>query len=144
MLLGEYQHSIDEKGRLAVPAKFRKSLSGGVVVTRGLDACLYLYPIEEWKKLADKISKLPFNQADSRAMTRLILAGASDAEIDSQGRILVPEYLRTYAGIKSKAVIVGLYNRAEIWDEDAWNAYRRNTEEKGDEIAERISGLDIA
>ncbi len=143
MLLGEYQHSIDDKGRMAVPAKFRKTLSGGVVVTKGMDACLYLYPLEEWTKLADKIAKLPINQSDSRAFARLLLAGASHSEIDSQGRILIPEYLRKYAGIMSKAVVVGLYNRAEIWDEEKWKSYRSKVEDKTDEIAERLGDLGI-
>lgn len=143
MLLGEYQHSIDEKGRMAVPAKFRKTLSGGVVVTKGLDACLHLYPMDEWTKFADKVSKLSINQADHRAFSRLMLAGASHAEIDSQGRILIPEYLRSFAGLKEKAVVVGLYSRAEIWDEEKWKSYRGKVEEKADEIAEGLGDLGI-
>lgn len=143
MLLGEYQHSVDEKGRIAVPAKFRKILSKGVVVTKGPDACLYLYPPEEWGRLADKIAHLPLGQADSRAFSRVMLAGASPAEIDGQGRILIPDYLRAYAGIKAKAVIVGLYNRAEIWDEEKWKSYRAGVEAKTDEIAERLGELGI-
>ncbi len=141
MLLGEYQHSIDDKGRLAVPAKFRKSLAGGVVVTKGAEGCLYLYPLEEWMKFAEKLAKLPINRADSRAYSRLMLAGASNAEIDSQGRILIPDYLRNYAGIQTKAVIVGLYNRAEIWDEERWQQYRVKVEGEGDEISERLGEL---
>lgn len=141
MLLGEYQHAVDDKGRIAVPAKFRKVLSKGVVVTKGLDGCLYLYPLDEWGKLAEKLSHLPINQADSRAFSRMMLAGASHAEIDSQGRILVPDYLRSYAGIQSRAVIVGLYNRAEVWDEARWQKYRTNIEQKTDEIAERLGEL---
>lgn len=143
MLLGEYQHSLDDKGRIAIPAKFRKTLAGGVVITRGLDACLYLYPLEEWTKLADRLAKLPINQADSRAFARLMLAGASHAEIDSQGRVLIPEYLRKYSGISSKAVIVGIYNRAEIWEEGKWLAYRADMEAKTGEIAERLGDLGI-
>lgn len=143
MLLGEYQHTIDGKGRMAVPSKFRKSLSSGVVVTKGPDACLYLYPMEEWVKLADKIAHLPLGQADSRAFSRLMLAGASHAEIDAQGRILIPEYLRSYAGIQTKAVVVGLYNRAEVWDEARWQSYRKDVEKKTDEIAERLGELGV-
>ncbi len=141
MLLGEYQHTIDDKGRMAIPAKFRKSLSGGVVVTKGFDGCLYLYPVEEWTKLADKLAHLSITQADARAFSRLMLGGASHADIDSQGRVLVPDYLRTYAGIGGKAVIIGLYNRAEIWEEEKWQNYRRSVEERGDEIAERLGGF---
>ena len=141
MLLGEYQHTMDGKGRLAIPAKFRKFLADGVVITRGLDNCLYLYPLGEWAKLADKLSKLPINQADSRAFSRLMLAGASHADIDSQGRILIPDYLRDYAGVRTKAVVIGLYNRVEIWDEERWQRYRGEVEKKSDEIGERLSGL---
>lgn len=143
MLLGEYQHSVDEKGRMAIPAKFRKILAGGVVVTKGQDTCLYLYPMNEWEKLAEKISKLPINQADSRAFTRFVLAGASHAEIDSQGRILIPDYLRSYAGIQGRAVVVGLHNRAEIWEEEKWQKYRAGVEAKTDEIAERLGELGV-
>lgn len=141
MLLGEYQHAIDDKGRMAVPAKFRKTLSGGVVVTKGAEGCLFLFPIEEWTKLAEKLARSPINQADARAYARLTLAGAAHTEIDSQGRILIPDYLRAYAAIRGKAVIIGLYNRAEIWDEEKWNRYRAAIEAKGDEIAERLGGL---
>lgn len=143
MLLGEYQHSVDEKGRLAVPSKFRKSLSGGVIVTKGMEGCLYLYPMEEWLKLAGALAKLPINRADSRAFSRLILGGASHTEIDLQGRILLPEYLRRYASINEKAVIVGLYNRAEIWDEEKWKEYRASVEARGDEIGERLGEFGI-
>lgn len=141
MLLGEYQHSVDDKGRLAVPAKFRKTLAGGVVVTKGSEGCLELYPLEEWVRFAEKLSKLPVNQADPRAFSRLRLGGASHADIDSQGRVLIPDYLRNYAGISGKAVIVGLYNRAEIWNEEKWQNYRTQVEDQGDEIAERLGNL---
>lgn len=141
MLLGEYQHAIDEKGRMAVPAKFRKTLAGGVVVTKGSEGCLYLYPLEEWTKLAEKLARLPINQADARAFSRLMLAGAAHADIDTQGRVLIPSYLLSYAGISVQAVIIGLYNRAEIWDREQWQRYRTSVEEKGDEIAERLGGF---
>jgi len=141
MLLGEYQHTVDEKGRIAVPAKFRKSLSGGVVVTRGLDACLYLYPLDEWTKLAEKLAHLSITHADSRAFSRVMLAGASHADIDSQGRILLPDYLRQFANIRTKAVIAGLYNRAEIWDEERWREYQGRINGKTEEIAERLGEL---
>ena len=143
MFLGEYNHTVDEKARIAVPAKFRKSLAKGAVVTRGLDNCLYLYPMSEWKILAEKISKLPMSQANSRAFSRLMLAGAMDVELDAQGRVVLPEYLRTYAGITKKAVIAGLYNRFEIWDEEKWNIYKSDTEKGGNDIAEKLGELAI-
>ena len=143
MLLGEYQHTIDDKGRMAVPAKFRKSLSGGVVVTKGSEGCLYLFAVEEWTKLADKLSHQPITQADARAFSRLMLGGASHAAIASQGRVLIPEYLRKHAGIGARAVVVGLYNRAELWAEEQWVKYRESVERRTDEIAERMGELGI-
>lgn len=139
--IGEYQHAVDEKGRMALPIKFRKSLQGRMVITRGLDSSLYIYPSEEWEKLASRLSQLPINQANSRAFARHMLGGAIDAETDAQGRILIPEYLREHAGITARAVIVGLYNRLEIWSEEKWKEYRARTESNAEEIAEQLSGL---
>ena len=124
MFIGEYRHTIDEKGRLAIPIKFRTDLAKGAVVTRGLDNCLFLYSIEEWQKLADKLSKLPISKANTRAFSRLMLAGAMDVELDKQGRVIVPDYLRKYAGMKKNVVVAGLYNRLEIWDEEDWEKYK--------------------
>lgn len=143
MFIGEYAHTVDEKGRLAVPAKFRRQLESGVVVTRGLDHCLFVYPREEWEKMAAKLAALPISRKQSRAFARLMLAGAWDAELDSQGRVMVPEYLRQYASINKHAVVAGLYNRIEIWNEDAWHAYRTQTEAASDEIAEGMAELGV-
>src|SRR3989339_113225 len=107
MFIGEYTHNIDEKGRLQVPAKFRAKLSSGAVITRGLDSCLFLYPKEEWELLAEKIANLPMSNAASRSFARLLLAGAMDVELDKQGRIIVPAFLRKYAEIKKSTVLVG-------------------------------------
>ena len=120
MFIGEYQHTIDDKGRLAIPVKFRKMLEGGAVVTRGLDNCLALYTMGEWEKLASRLGNLPIASANTRAFARLMLAGAMDVSLDSQGRIVVPDYLRSYATITKKAVIAGLYNRLELWDHARW------------------------
>lgn len=143
MFIGEYAHTIDEKGRLAVPAKFRRQLESGVVVTRGLDHCLFVYPREEWEKMASKLAALPISRKQSRAFARLMLAGAWDAEVDSQGRIMVPEYLRQYASLDKHAVIAGLYNRIELWNEDAWHTYRAETEAASDDIAEGMAELGV-
>lgn len=143
MFIGEYNHSIDTKGRLAVPAKFRKELSKGAVVTRGIDNCLFLYTEKEWKILAEKLAKLPISQANTRAFSRLMLAGAMDVEVDKQGRIILPDYLRQYASMKKKVVIAGLYNRLEIWDEAVWNRYKTGTEKKSSEIAEALGELGV-
>lgn len=143
MFIGEYSHSLDIKGRLAVPARFRKRLSQGAVVTRGLDNCLFLYPQKEWLKLAEKLASLPISQAKSRAFARLMLAGAMDVKIDRQGRILIPDYLRQYAGLQKQTVIAGLYNRLEIWDQEIWNKYKTKTEKDSGEIAEAMGELGV-
>ena len=111
MFIGEFKHNIDEKGRLAIPVKFRSDLAKGAVVTRGLDDCLFVYTLEEWEKLANKLSNLPISQAKARAFARLMLAGAMDVVPDKQGRINLPEYLRQYAGLKKEVIVAGLYNR---------------------------------
>ncbi len=143
MFLGEYHHTVDEKGRLAMPAKFRGSLAEGVVVTRGLDRSLFVYPKAEWETVAAKLAALPLGQADTRAFARLMLAGAMEVELDKSGRIHVPEYLRTYAGLAKDVVVAGLYNRLEVWDEVTWKGYAAQTEEQGNAIAERLGGLGI-
>lgn len=143
MFLGEYQHTIDEKGRMAVPVKFRHDVSGGAVVTRGIDTCLFLFPKTEWEKLAGKIANLPLAQANSRAFSRLMLAGAMDVELDAQGRVILPDYLRVYAGVKKNVVVAGLYNRIEIWDAATWMTYKRATEKGSDKIAEQLGALGV-
>jgi len=143
MFIGEYAHSVDDKGRLAVPAKFRSRLSEGAVVTRGIDDCLFLYPRDEWQKLADKLVNLPIGQANSRSFSRLMLAGAMDVKLDSQGRALLPDYLRKFAGLKKQVVITGLYNRLEIWDAETWDKYRQDSEQRSQEIAEKMGELGI-
>ena len=143
MILGEFKHSLDIKGRLAVPAKFRDKLGTGAIITRGLDKCLFIFGANEWEVLVQKLVNLPLAQASSRAFVRLMLAGASDAKVDAQGRILVPDYLRKYAGLKKQAVITGLYNRMEVWDEEEWGNYKRKTEASSDEIAEKLGELGI-
>lgn len=141
MFIGEYSHNLDDKGRVAVPAKFRALLKGGAVVTRGLDDCLFLYTKKEWQELAGKLAKLPLSKANTRAFARLMLAGAMDVDFDNQGRITLPEYLRKFAGLNKNLIIAGLYDRLEIWDEAAWNKYKRGTEKKSADIAEALGEL---
>ncbi len=141
MFIGEYKHNLDNKGRLAVPAKFRKILKTGAVVTRGLDNCLFLYPKKEWEALAEKLSKLPISQSKARAFSRLMLAGAADVEFDSQGRITLPEHLRKFANLKKKTIIAGLFDRLEIWDEITWNKYKASAEKDNTDIAEALGEL---
>lgn len=143
MFIGEYAHNLDDKGRLAIPMKFRKDLSKGAVVTRGLDNCLFLYTKTEWERLAEKLAALPISQANSRAFARLMLAGAMDTEVDKQGRAILPEYLRSFAHLKKEVVIAGLYNRLEIWDAEAWQTYKGQTEAESGSIAERMAELGV-
>ncbi|MFA6365339.1 MAG: division/cell wall cluster transcriptional repressor MraZ [Candidatus Paceibacterota bacterium] len=143
MLLGEFKHNVDEKGRLAVPSKFRDLLASGAIITRGLDHCLFVFGLSEWENLAKKLISLPLAQANSRAFARLMLAGAMDVKVDVQGRILVPDYLREYAGLKKQVVVAGLYNRIEIWDAEKWEEYKAKTESASDEIAEKLGELGI-
>ena len=143
MLLGEYRHNLDIKGRMAIPAKFREKLSAGAIITRGIDNCLFVFANAEWETLAQKLIALPLAQANSRAFVRLMLAGASDVEIDNQGRILIPDYLRKYAGLKKEVVVAGLYNRIEMWDEATWQTYKTKTESSSEEIAEKLGELGI-
>jgi MraZ protein len=143
MFIGEYNYTIDDKGRLAVPKKFVLKLDGGAVVTRGFDNCLFLYTREEWKALAEKLAALPIGPSNNRAFGRLMLAGAMDVDIDKQGRIILPDYLRKFAGLNKKVVLAGLYNRLEIWDETAWEKYKTTTEASANDIAERMSQLGV-
>ncbi len=143
MFIGEYSHNLDDKGRMAIPVKFRRELAKGAVVTRGLDNCLFLYTKTEWAKLAEKLAALPISQSNSRAFARLMLAGAMDVEVDKQGRVVLPEYLRKFASIKKSLVVAGLYNRLEIWDEELWNKYKNQTEAESGAIAEKMAELGV-
>jgi len=141
VFIGEYKHTIDEKGRTSIPSKFRGELASGCVVTRGLDKCLWIYPLQEWQNLAEKIADLPITQKNARSFSRLMLAGASDLELDRIGRINLPSYLRDYAKIKKDVAIVGVYNRVEIWPADVWSNFKKEMEESGDEVAESLSEI---
>ena len=143
MFIGEYTVSMDPKGRIAIPAKFRHLLNSSAVVTRGLDKSLFLYPKNEWETIAQKLAALPLSKANSRAFARLMLAGAFDSELDGQGRMMIPEYLRKFASLTKKVVIAGLYNRIEIWDEAAWSAYKMTTEKESNAIAEGLGELGV-
>lgn len=143
MFIGEFQHSLDAKGRIALPAKFRTKITGGAIITRGIDKCLFVFTGKEWETLAAKLMALPLSQANSRAFVRLMLSGAADVELDSQGRILIPDYLRKYAGLNKEAKVTGVYNRMEIWDTAVWNEYKAKSEGQSEEIAEKLGELGI-
>lgn len=139
MFIGEYKHNLDAKGRLAVPAKFREALKGGAVVTRGIDNCLTLYTVAQWRKIADQLSNLPSSNPNARAFTRLMLAGAMVVDIDRAGRIIIPQYLRKFAHLSQGVVVAGLYNRIELWNEKDWQAYQKKAEEKTGDIAGKLT-----
>ena len=141
MFIGEYHHTIDDKGRTSIPAKFRGGLASGCVVTRGLDKCLWIYPADEWQNFAEKISELPITQKKARSFSRLMLASASDSDLDRIGRINLPSYLRFYADLKKEIVIVGIYNRIEIWSATSWEKFKVEMEENSEEIAENLSEI---
>jgi len=143
MFIGEYQHTIDLKKRVAMPSKCRFELGKKVVVTRGMDKSLFVYPMKTWEKLAEKLGSLPVGESATRSFIRLMLAGAVDVELDKQGRILIPDYLKDYAGLKKDVTVAGLFDRLEIWDKDSWNKYKIKAEKNSDEIAEQLGKLGV-
>ncbi|MBI4300828.1 MAG: division/cell wall cluster transcriptional repressor MraZ [Chloroflexi bacterium] len=136
MFLGEYEYNIDQKGRVAIPARFRDEFRGGLVVARGYDRCIVVYPLPEWQRMADKITSLPLTRQTSRRLSRATFASAYNLELDRQGRVIIPASLRDYAGIRDSAVIVGVHNCLEIWDKDLWAAEKSIMTEQAAEIAE--------
>ncbi|MFJ7918273.1 division/cell wall cluster transcriptional repressor MraZ [Lysinibacillus fusiformis] len=143
MFMGEYQHSVDAKGRLIVPAKFREALGEAFIVTRGLDNCLFGYPMNEWRKLEEKLKDLPMTKKDTRAFARFFFSGATEVEIDKQGRINIPATLMQHAHLVKECVVLGVSNRIEIWAKDAWEAYFSESEQSFNEIAENMIGFDF-
>ena len=141
--MGEYQHSVDAKGRLIVPAKFREALGEMFVITRGLDNCLFGYPMNEWRKLEEKLKDLPMTKKDTRAFARFFFSGATEVEIDKQGRINIPSTLITHAHLEKECVVLGVSNRIEIWAKDAWETYFNESEQSFNEIAENMIGFDF-
>ena len=141
MFIGEYSHSIDEKGRLLVPKKFRTELKEGVVVSRGLDGCLFLHSKNKWQEFEAELVGLPITKADARSFARHMFAGAFEAQIDGIGRILVPQNLRDYAGIGDKVAVIGVGKRIEVWDSGRWGEYRSRVEKDSEVVAERLADL---
>ena len=142
MFTGEYRHSVDDKGRIAVPSKFRAQLEGGAVVSRWLDACLAIHTRAGWDGLAEKVATLPIADPSARLFQRFIFAGAVDTALDGQGRVLVPAYLREMAGLEAEAVVVGSRDHAEIWAPARWDTYRQDLEDP-DKLAQALQGLGI-
>ncbi|MCM3698502.1 division/cell wall cluster transcriptional repressor MraZ [Paenibacillus macerans] len=138
MFMGEFQHSIDDKGRIIIPAKFRDLLGSSFVVTRGLDQCLFVYPMQEWEVLEQKLKALPLMKSDARAFTRFFFSGATECEWDKQGRVNLPSNLRQYAKLEKDCVVLGVSNRVEIWSRDTWEQYFQQSEDTFNEIAEKL------
>lgn len=143
MLLGEYEHSIDTKGRMAMPAKLREGLGAKFIITKGLDGCLFVYSMDEWRRVEQKLASLPMSRKTARDFTRFLFGGACEAECDKQGRVLLPANLRRYAALERDAVIVGVGSRAEIWDAAKWQQYNEESAEDVNELAEQLADLGI-
>lgn len=143
MLIGEYIHTLDPKKRLSLPSKWRTLLGEKVIITRGLDGCLFLYAPEAWKDIINKVSSLPFGSVDARHFNRYFLSGAVESEVDKNGRILIPDFLKDLAKLKTKVVLTGVNDRAEIWDETKWNEYKMNIEGQADQLAEKLNDIGV-
>lgn len=141
MLIGEYTHKIDEKGRISLPAKFRKEVGKKIIITRGLDNCLFIFTMSEWAKLSSELSSNSWLKSDTRAFNRRIFGGATEVDIDKVGRMLIPEFLKNEGELKdeNEAVLVGVDNRIELWNVKTWSEYKNITDKKADEIAEKLS-----
>src|SRR3989344_8173673 len=141
MLIGEYKHILDSKKRVAIPSKFRKELGKKIVITHGLDNCLWIYPIKQWNVVAEKLASLSMGQADTRSFNRFMLAGAVEAEVDSIGRILIPDFLKDFAGLDTSVIMAGVHTKVEIWDEKLWIEYKRKVVDKADSLAEKLGEI---
>nr|WP_233486919.1 division/cell wall cluster transcriptional repressor MraZ [Halanaerobium sp. MA284_MarDTE_T2] len=143
MFMGEYTHSMDTKGRLIIPSKLREDLTEKFVITRGLDNCLFLYPLPEWNTLEEKLISLPMTSKNARNFVRFFFSGASECELDKQGRISLPSNLRDYADFEHEIVIIGLANRIELWAKEKWDSYMNEVENSYEDIADAMEELGI-
>ncbi len=143
MLIGEYTHTLDPKKRLSLPSKWREELGRTLIVTRGLDNCLFVYPLSEWHKISEKIGQLPLGQADTRSFNRFFLSGAVEVGVDSVGRILVPDFLKDFAKLDNQVVLAGIHDRVEIWDEKRWIEYKMQIETQADALAEKLGEIGV-
>jgi MraZ protein len=142
MFIGEYQHGLDPKNRIIVTAKLREGLGNSFVITKGLDGCLYAYPLDEWRILEEKLKTLPLTNKDARAFVRFFFSGACEVELDKQGRGLIPQNLKEYAGIEKDIVSIGVLTRVEIWSKEKWSEYNESNIDF-DSIAEKMNDLGI-
>ncbi|NLM45909.1 MAG: division/cell wall cluster transcriptional repressor MraZ [Firmicutes bacterium] len=143
MFMGEYQHMLDAKGRIIMPAKFREELGERFIMTRGLDNCLFVYPLSEWAQLEQKLKALPFTRSDARAFMRFFFSGATECELDKQGRVVIPNNLRVHAKLQKDVVVIGVSSRVEIWSQEVWNQYSEKTGLSFESIAEKIMDIEL-
>jgi MraZ protein len=138
MLIGEYIHTLDDKKRVSLPVKFRKEVGKKIIITAGLDNCLWIFTLAQWKKISDKLSNFSMLQADNRSFNRYMFGSATEVEVDTIGRILLPEFLVSRASLKNRIAVVGVQERIEIWNESAWREYKNVVEKKADQLAEKL------
>ena len=143
MLIGEYTHTIDDKNRLSLPGKFRAEMGKKVVVTPGLDGCLFVFTLKQWEKISGKLGESSLLQGDTRSFNRYMLGGASEAEVDSLGRVLIPDFLRERASLKEKVAVVGVQSRVELWNEKKWQEYKGTVEKQADVLAEKLGNVGV-
>ncbi len=143
MFTGEYHHTLDGKGRVIIPSRLREGLGDRFVITRGLDHCLFVYPNSEWVRLEQKLKELSFTKKDARAFMRLFFSGAMEVEADKQGRVLIPQNLREYAGIEKDVMFIGVSNRVELWSKESWEQYFNSADENYEELAEKLEDIDL-
>ena len=143
MLIGEYTHTIDDKNRLSLPAKFRQEMGKKIVLTRGLDKCVAIFTLKEWQKIAGKLSESSMLQADSRSFNRFMFGGAVETEVDSIGRVLLPHFLKAWGKLQTKVAVIGVQSRVEIWNEKAWEANKETIEKQADTLAEKLGQVGV-
>ncbi|MDP4179785.1 MAG: division/cell wall cluster transcriptional repressor MraZ [Bacillota bacterium] len=143
MFSGEYQHAVDPKGRLIMPSKLREGLGDKFMITRGLDDCLFVYSMTDWESFEVKLKSLPMTDSNARAFVRFFLSGAAECEVDKQGRILIPQILRDYAGLEKDVAIIGVSSRVEIWDKDKWQKYISGVNENPNELAKNLTSIGL-
>ena len=141
MLIGEYTHTIDDKNRVSLPSKFRKEVGKKVVATHGLDNCIFMYSEKEWMKISEKLGSLGIGQADTRGFNRFMLAGAVEIDVDAIGRILLPDFLKEFAGLKEKVVFAGVHSRIEIWNDKTWTQYKKKIRGEADSLAQKLGDI---
>jgi MraZ protein len=141
MLIGEYTHTVDDKNRISLPIKFRKEVGRKVVITHGLDNCLFLYPVKEWERISEKLANMSMGQSDSRGFNRFMLAGATEVDIDSVGRMLIPEHLKQFAELDGSVVCTGVHNRIELWSKGRWTEYKKRIVAEADALAQKLGEI---